>query len=358
MAAHEGELGLQEHDLVRPPPGTLGEARHDHPAACLLQRPRSRRRCSEVMGDEFDAADHECDQHDDAQERDQRRTSRARRRLRRKPGGAGAGRRQGPRLPLRHAGRRLDLEERHRHAGRQGRDPRAHREGGRRGRRPVPVRADHRLRAPREGRRPVGPCDRRGRGRHARQHVEAQPDLHDGPLGRTRIVQADPPAGRHARPDGESEGRDHRAPDQGQLHGRPLGARVLHLDPRCAQGPCRHRAAHRRLRLPHPPARRRVAGRDHPRGRLRHGSVHRGAALSQRPPEPGARRPRAGRGDRARRREGAGQHAAQRRVYAAARWPSTTRPPTCACACARCSSARPRSACAAAATASASPRAR
>ena len=142
---------------------------------------------------------------------------------------------------------------------------------------------------------PVGPRDRRGRGRHARQHVEAQPDLHDGPLGRTRIVQADPPAGRHARPDGESEGRDHRAPDQGQLHGRPLGARVLHLDARSAQGPRRHRTAHRRLRLPHPPARRRLAGRDHPRGRLRHGSVDRGAALPQRPPQPRARRPRAGR---------------------------------------------------------------
>ena len=37
---------------------------------------------------------------------------------------------------------------------------------------------------------------------------------------------------------------------------------------------------------------------------------------------------------------------------------STTRPPTCACGCARCSSARPRSASAGAATASASPRAR
>ena len=32
---------------------------------------------------------------------------------------------------------------------------------------------------------------------------------------------ADPSAGRHARPDGQPEGRDHRAADQGQLHGGP-----------------------------------------------------------------------------------------------------------------------------------------
>ena len=59
-----------------------------------------------------------------------------------------------------------------------------------------------------------------------------QPDLHDGQLRRPWLVQADPPARRHARPDGQSEGRDHRAPDQGQLRRRPVGARVLHLDPR------------------------------------------------------------------------------------------------------------------------------
>ena len=50
---------------------------------------------------------------------------------------------------------------------------------------------------------------------------DAEPHLHDGQLGRPRLVQADPPAGRHARPDGQPEGRDHRAPDQGQLHGGP-----------------------------------------------------------------------------------------------------------------------------------------
>ena len=100
------------------------------------------------------------------------------------------------------------------------------------------------------------------------QPRRAQPDLHDGQLGSPRIVQADPPARRDARPDGEPEGRDHRAPDQGQLHGGPVGARVLHLHPRRPQGPRRHRAAHRRLGLPDPAPGRRRPGRDHPRRRL------------------------------------------------------------------------------------------
>jgi DNA-directed RNA polymerase subunit beta' len=45
----------------------------------------------------------------------------------------------------------------------------------------------------------------------------------------------------NARPDGESEGRDHRASDQGQLHGGPGRARVLHLDARRPEGHGRHR---------------------------------------------------------------------------------------------------------------------
>ena len=85
--------------------------------------------------------------------------------------------------------------------------------------------------------------------------------------GSPRVVQADPPAGRDARPDGQPEGRDHRAPDQGQLHGGPVGARVLHLHPRRPQGPRRHRAADRRLRLPDPAPGRRRPGRDRPRRR-------------------------------------------------------------------------------------------
>ena len=100
-----------------------------------------------------------------------------------------------------------------------------------------------------------------------REPRRAQPHLHDGQLRRPWLVQADPPARRHARPDGQPEGRDHRAPDQGQLHGRPDGPRVLHLDPRRPQGPRGHRAAYRRLGLPDPASGRRRAGRHHPRSR-------------------------------------------------------------------------------------------
>ena len=115
---------------------------------------------------------------------------------------------------------------------------------------------------------------------------DAQPDLHDGQLGRARLVQADPPAGRDARADGQPEGRDHRAADQGQLHGGPVGARVLHLHARRAQGPRRHRAAHRRLGLPDAAAGRRRPGRDHPRGRLRHRGAHRDGGVQGRTASP------------------------------------------------------------------------
>ena len=118
----------------------------------------------------------------------------------------------------------------------------------------------------------------------------AQPDLHDGQLGCPRLVLADPAARRHARPDGQPEGRDHRAADQGQLHGRPDRARVLHLDPRRPQGPRGHGAAHRGLRLPDAAAGRRRAGRDHPPGGLRHRGVHRDAGVQARgrPRDPAA----------------------------------------------------------------------
>ena len=57
----------------------------------------------------------------------------------------------------------------------------------------------------------------------------------------------------------------------------PHGAAVLHLDARRAQGSGRHGAEDGRLGLPDPPARRRGAGRHHPRDRLRHDGRHRGA---------------------------------------------------------------------------------
>ena len=69
-----------------------------------------------------------------------------------------------------------------------------------------------------------------------------QLDLHDGAFRRARLARADAPACRHARPDGEAVGRDHREPDHLQLQGGPLGARVLQLDARRAQGSRRHRA--------------------------------------------------------------------------------------------------------------------
>ena len=124
------------------------------------------------------------------------------------------------------------------------------------------------------------PRHRRGRAGDGGQPRRAQPDLHDGQLGRPRIVQADPPARRDARPDGQPEGRDHRAPDQGQLHGGPVGARVLHLDPRRPQGPRRHGAAHRRLRLPDASSRRRRPGRDRPHRGLQDQGLHRDASAA------------------------------------------------------------------------------
>ena len=132
--------------------------------------------------------------------------------------------------------------------------------------------------------RPLERGDRRGRDGDAGQPAPPEPDLHDGQLRRPRIVQADPPAGRHARPDGQPEGRDHRAPDQGQLHGGPLGARVLHLDARRPEGPRRHGAAHRRLGLPHAPPGRRGPGRHRPDGGLQDEGVRRDA-----PPQRGGR---------------------------------------------------------------------
>ena len=84
-------------------------------------------------------------------------------------------------------------------------------------------------------------------------------------LGRPRVDQADPPAGGHARPDGQPEGRDHRAPGEGLLHRGARRDRVLHLDARRPQGPRRHRAPHGRLGLPDPAPGRRRAGRDRAR---------------------------------------------------------------------------------------------
>ena len=160
----------------------------------------------------------------------------------------------------------------------EGRDPRQVR--GRGEGDPGPVRGgpDHAGGAPPGGHRPVERGDRRGRRGDDREHRDqrrVELDLHDGLLRRPRLVQADPPAGGHARADGQPEGRDHRAPREGELHGGARRDRVLHLDARRPQGPGRHRAAHGRLRLPHAPPGRRRPGRDHPLGGLRDRGVPR-----------------------------------------------------------------------------------
>ena len=204
--------------------------------------------------------------------------------LRRADDLAGARRVQGPRLPVRHPGGHHDLQERRRRRRRPSRRSSASYE-----RELAEIEdqyddgPDHPGGAPRGGHRAVGPRPpTRSAEAMVRPPRRAQPDLHDGQLGRPRLVLADPPAGRDARPDGQPEGRDHRAPDQGQLHGGPDRARVLHLDPRRPQGPRRHGAAHRRLGLPDPASGRRRPGRDHPRGGLRHRGVHRDAGVQAR----------------------------------------------------------------------------
>ena len=58
-------------------------------------------------------------------------------------------------------------------------------------------------------------------------------DLHHGRLRRAWFAGADPPAGRHARPDGQAGRLDHRDADHRELPRRPERPAVLHLDPRC-----------------------------------------------------------------------------------------------------------------------------
>ena len=62
----------------------------------------------------------------------------------------------------------------------------------------------------------------------------AEPDPRHGGLRRARFRAADSPARRHARPDGQAVGRDHRDADPRELPRRPERAAVLHLDARRA----------------------------------------------------------------------------------------------------------------------------
>ena len=117
----------------------------------------------------------------------------------------------------------------------------------------------------------------------ARPRPADQLDLHDVAFRRARLARADEPARRHARPDGQALGRDHREPDHLELQGGPDGSRILQLDPRRPQGPRRHRAEDRQLRLSDAPPRRRGAGLDHHLGRLRLDGRHPHAARSSTP---------------------------------------------------------------------------
>ena len=90
---------------------------------------------------------------------------------------------------------------------------------------------------------------------------------------RARFGSANQAIGRHARPDGQAFGRDHRDADHRQLQGRPLGAGVFQLHPRRTQGPCRYGAEDGQFRLSDPPARGCGPGLHRDRTRLRH---HRG----------------------------------------------------------------------------------
>jgi hypothetical protein len=81
-------------------------------------------------------------------------------------------------------------------------------------------RSHHAGGAPPVGHRQVAGGHRRGRPRDGGQPRSPEPHLHDGQLGRPRIVQADPAARRNARRHGQPEGRDHRASDQVQLPSR------------------------------------------------------------------------------------------------------------------------------------------
>ena len=152
---------------------------------------------------------------------------------------------------------------------------------GHQGRAAVPRRRHHQRRALQQGHRRLVGSHREHRRQdvrgheHPRQEGRVQRRLHHGGLGRPRQQAADPAAGRHARPDGEAVGRDHRDADPRELPRGALGARVLHLDARRAQGPGRHGAEDRRLGLPDAPPRRRGAGRHHLRGGLRHDGRHR-----------------------------------------------------------------------------------
>ncbi len=154
-------------------------------------------------------------------------------------------------------------------------DPGVLREARRQGAAGVRARPDHRRGAPPGAHRDLDARHRRRGQGHGGGVPGDQLGVDDGQLGRPRQPDAGPADRRHAGPGLQPQGRDDPAADQVQLPRGAVRAGVLHLHPRRPQGPGRHRAAHRRLRVPHPAAGGRRAGRHRPRGGLRHRPVDR-----------------------------------------------------------------------------------
>ena len=159
----------------------------------------------------------------------------------------------------------------------------------------VPGRPDHPGREVQQGRRRLGQVLRQARpGDDGRASRPCKKDengrdkpinsiymmSHSGARGSpAQMKQLAAMRGLMAKPSGEIiEIADHL-----ELQGRPRRSRVLQLDPRRPQGPGRHRAQDGELGLPDPPSRRRGAGRDHLRGRLRHGAAASRCAPSSTP---------------------------------------------------------------------------
>ena len=124
---------------------------------------------------------------------------------------------EGPRLPVRHPVRPVDRHRRHGHPRREAGAGGAGARRGHRGRAAVPRGGHHQRRALQQDHRDLVGRHREDRRRDVQRdgaagprRPELQPDLHDGRLGRARQQAADPPARRHARPDGQAVGRDHR----------------------------------------------------------------------------------------------------------------------------------------------------
>ena len=237
----------------------------------------------------------------------------------------------GARLLPRLQGRHLVRQGRHADPRHQGEDRRADQRARARVRAAVQRRPHHPAREVQQGGRRLvevhrpdrqgddGPHLRGAVARPGRPHEAGQLRLHDGPLRRARLREADAPAGRHARPDDQAVGRDHRDADHLQLQGGPDRARVLQLDARRAQGSGRHGAQDGQLGLSDAPPRRRGAGLHHQRGGLRHRRRHQRAGRGRRRPDhrlAGAARsrPHGGRG-----REGSGHQEGDRQVRRADR---------------------------------------